>query len=86
MGVRSIMEYNFEIWSESSDDSKRLMWEVLLVPLGSAIVTAQSNSVLLSEVLMNKSPDHFHFFGILETRSSTEYHSQVKHTLVWPVS
>lgn len=46
------------------------MWEVMLVPLGSAIVTAQSSSVFFSEVLMNRSPDHFHFLGILKTKSA----------------
>lgn len=85
-GDRSIIEYSFEIQSESSDDNKRLMWELLLVPLGSDIETAERSSVLLSEVLMNRSPDHLHFLGILEGRSAIEYYSPIQHTLVWPVS
>lgn len=53
------------------------------MPLGSAIVTAQRGSVLFSEVLMNKSPDHLHFLGILERRLALEYYPSVQHTLVW---
>lgn len=66
-GDRSIIGYSFWIQRESSDDSKRLIWELSLMPLGSVIVTAQRSSVLLSEVLINRSPDHFHFLGILKT-------------------
>ena len=40
------------------------MTELSANPNGSLMVTLQSSSVLSAQV-MNNSPDHFHFFGIL---------------------